>query len=70
MDKDLFPTEQQLINYLKYKRLKSGLKTSLNLGELEKWCLEHTNVPEDKDEMFVKRSFTVVPKTHKVYTYR
>ena len=29
-EKDLFPSEQQLLNYLKYKRLKAGQKASFN----------------------------------------
>jgi hypothetical protein len=64
--KELFPTDQQLANYLKYKRIKAGLKTNLNLGQMEKWCLQHDKIPDNPDEMFVKRSFTVIPKSHKV----
>ncbi len=66
IERELFPSEQQLVNYLKYKRKQASMKTRLNLGDLEKWCLAHSNIPDDLDEMFVKRSFTVVPKTHKV----
>jgi hypothetical protein len=40
MVKDIFPNEQLLVNYLKYKRIKAGLKTNLKLGQMEKWCLE------------------------------
>jgi hypothetical protein len=65
-NKDDFPTEIQLKNYIAYKRTKQGYKAKLNLGELEKWCLEHEKVPEDMDEMFVKRSFKLEEKSHKV----
>ena len=34
--------------------------------ELEKWCIEHEAIPDDDDEMFVKRSFRVEQKSHKV----
>ena len=68
-EKESLPSEQQLVNYLKYKRIKAGVKPSLNLGELEQWCLNHISIPDDPDAMFVKRSFTVVPKTHKVLFY-
>ena len=68
-EKELFPSEQQLLNYLKYKRLKAGQKASLNFCELEKWCLDHLKIPENPDEMFVKRSFAVVPRSHKVKYY-
>ena len=64
--KEMFPDEQQLINYFRYKKNKAGLKSRLNLGELEKWCLENSTIPDDPDQMFVKRSITVVQKTHKV----
>ena len=64
--KEDFPTDQQLRNYLAYKRTKQGYKAKLNLAELEKWCLEHEKIPDDMDEMFVKRSFRVDNQTHKV----
>jgi len=64
--KEMFPDEQQLINYLRYKKKKAGLKSRLNLGELEKWCLENSTIPDDPDQLFVKRSIVVVQKTHKV----
>ena len=66
LNKDSFPTEQQLINYIKYKKRKNGIKSRLNLGELEKWCLEHDQIPDNDDTMFVKRSFNVEKETHKV----
>jgi hypothetical protein len=65
LSKESFPTEQQLINYIKYKKRKSG-KSRLNLGEFEKWCSENDKIPDDPDEMFVKRSFTLEKTTHKV----
>jgi hypothetical protein len=67
LDKKIFPTDQ-LKNYLSYKKKKLGMKSHLNLGEFEQWCLKHEKIPEDPDEMFVKFSFTVEPKTHKVCT--
>ena len=45
------------------------MKSRLNLGELERWCLEHEQIPADPDELFVKKSFNVQPKTHKVLFY-
>ena len=33
LNKDLFPTEQQLINYIKYNKRKNGIKSRLDLGE-------------------------------------
>jgi hypothetical protein len=33
---------------------------------MEKWCLQHDKIPDNPDEMFVKRSFSVIPKSHKV----
>ena len=39
VSKDNFPTDNQLKNYLNYKKQKEGLKAYLNLGELEKWCI-------------------------------
>jgi hypothetical protein len=65
-NKDDFPTEIQLKNYISYKRTKQGYKAKLNLGELELWCSEHEKVPEDVDEMFVKRSFKLEENSHKV----
>jgi hypothetical protein len=64
--KEDFPTDQQLKNYLAYKRTKKGYKAKLNLAEFEQWCLEHENIPESEDEMFVKRSFRIDKKTRKV----
>ena len=43
------------------------MKSRLNLGESEQWCLKHEKIPEDLDEMYVKRSFTFEKKTHKVH---
>jgi hypothetical protein len=63
--KESFPTEQKLINYIKYRKRKKG-KSRLNLGEFEEWCSKHDKIPDDPDEMFVKRSFTVDKITHKV----
>jgi hypothetical protein len=65
-NKEDFPTDQQLKNYLSYKRTKKGYKAKLNLSELEQWCLDHDKIPESMDEMFVKRSFRLDKKTHKV----
>ena len=66
VNKDNFPTDNQLKNYLNYKKQKEGLKAHLNLGELEKWCIQHEAIPDDDDEMFVKRSFRVERKSYKV----
>jgi hypothetical protein len=51
-NKDDFPTVIQLKNYIANKCTKQGYKAMLNLGELEKWCLEHEKVPEDVDCYF------------------
>ena len=64
--KEDFPTDHQLKNYLAYKRTKKGYKAKLNLAEFGQWCLEHENIPESEDEMFVKRSFRIDKKTRKV----
>jgi hypothetical protein len=65
LDKESFPTDQMLINYIKYKKLKKG-KSRPNLDEFETWCSEHDKIADDPDVMFVKRSFTVEKTTHKV----
>jgi hypothetical protein len=65
-NKEDFPTDQQLKNYLSYKRTKKGYKAKLNLSELKQWCLANDKIPESMDEMLVKRSFRFDKKTHKV----
>jgi hypothetical protein len=65
-NKEDLPTDQQLKNYLAYKRTKKGYKAKLNFSELEQWCLANDKIPESMDEMFVKRSFRLDKKTHKV----
>ena len=65
-DKNMFPTDIQIRNYILYKKKKKGYKSRLNLAEFEKWCSEHEQIPESDDEMFVKRSFTIDKTTHKV----
>lgn len=47
------PTKRQLYNYLAdRRRIKYGPST-ISLGELEKWIINHTNAPENENEVFV-----------------
>ncbi|CAK1542642.1 unnamed protein product [Leptosia nina] len=47
------PTKRQLYNYLAdRRRIKYGPST-ISQGELEKWIVNHTNVPDNENEVFV-----------------
>lgn len=49
------PTKKQLGNYLSDRRKIKFGQPIIHLGELEKWIIEHKNIPEDEDEPFVMK---------------
>ncbi len=68
LDKNLFLTDQQLKNYLSYKKKKLGMKSRLNLGEFEQWSLKHEKIPEDPEEMF--HFIQKIQKKNSFYVFR
>jgi hypothetical protein len=53
LEKGVQAKMSQLRNYLaSYKRKKYGSST-ISLGELEQWCQQTNNIPDDEDEPFV-----------------
>jgi hypothetical protein len=47
------PKKQQLNNYLASLRTSKFGPNSISLGELEQFCIDHSPVPENKDEAFI-----------------
>ncbi|XP_073948903.1 uncharacterized protein [Choristoneura fumiferana] len=53
IDRIKIPTKQQLYNYLAYCRRIKYETSSIHLGELKKWVISRTKIPDDDNEVFV-----------------